>query len=137
MERICSCGRPVPPQTGPGKPRTKCEVCSPSRAKGAPPRPGRPAPVAALPERELPPGCAGLVAETRAALLAVGKLDSPAGALAILQAGMLEDGGHTASGVAALAKQLLATMALAVGDAPVAADRLDELAARRAGKTGT
>lgn len=73
-----------------------------------------------------------MLAETRAALERAGRLDSPEGALAVLQAGMLEDGGHTASGVAALSRQLLATMAAAVGDAPMAADGLDELARRRA-----
>jgi hypothetical protein len=82
------------------------------------------------------PGTAGLLAETRARLVDAGRLDSPEGALAILLAGMLEDGGHTAAGAAALAKQLLATMAAAVGDAPAQSDGLDELARRRADKAG-
>lgn len=132
MSRECRCGRPIPVQSGPGRPRTRCDVCSPpGRRHGA-------APLASLPAAvERPtPGTAGLLAETRARLVDAERLDSPEGALSILLAGMLEDGGHTASGVAALSKQLLATLQAAVGDAPAAADGLDELARRRADKAG-
>lgn len=35
MAATCACGRPVPPRNGPGRPRSKCEVCSPPRTKAA------------------------------------------------------------------------------------------------------
>jgi hypothetical protein len=35
MAGNCGCGRPIPPRVGPGKPRTKCELCSPSRSRRA------------------------------------------------------------------------------------------------------
>lgn len=107
--------------------------CRTRRARGVEPA-GR---VVALPAAASSTSPAGAnAAAVRERLSAAGRLGSPEGVAALTLAGLLDGGGHTAAGAAALAKQLLATVAAAVGDVPAAADRLDELAARRAGKTG-
>ena len=138
MERTCECGRVIPPQRGPGKPRKRCTTCAPPRGKAAD-RPA-PAPVvdltagkspALLDESDWPQ-----VVAVRSVLAAAGREHAPAGVLALRLAAMVDEGGHTASGAAALARQLLATMDTALAGAPKAADKLDEIAQRRARKVG-
>jgi hypothetical protein len=74
------------------------------------------------------------VTAVRTALDAAERTLSPAGALALGLAGLIDEGGHTAAGVAALSRELRATLAEALAGAQSAADRLDELAARRSRK---
>jgi len=64
------------------------------------------------------------------------RLETPEGAQVMLLAGLLAAGGHTASGVAALSRELRAALEEALRGAPKVADRLDEIAQRRARKAG-
>ena len=138
MERTCECGRAIPPQRGPGKPRKRCATCAPPRGKAADRQDAQG--LTAEPVRALaaPPDEADWpqVVAVRGVLAAAGREHAPAGVLALRLAAMVDEGGHTASGAAALARQLLATMDAALAGAPKAADRLDEIAQRRARKVG-
>jgi hypothetical protein len=64
-------------------------------------------------------------------LRSAGRDCTPEGVLTIQLAELLTAGGHTASGAAALARELRATLDSALKDATKKADALDELAQRR------
>ena len=114
----------MPVQTGRGRRRTKCESCSPSRAKATTPPPGRSAEAA-------PVGVKGLLAATRAELDVAGRAGSHAGQAALLLAERIEFGENTGSAVAQMVRQLHDTMSRALADAAVDVDPVDELRARR------
>ncbi|WP_327029720.1 hypothetical protein OG989_04140 [Micromonospora sp. NBC_01740] len=78
----------------------------------------------------------GLVAVVDRELAAAGRADTSKGAIALRLAETLADGGHTASGIAALAKELRATIDEALKGAKEAGDGLDELKARRERRRG-
>ena len=80
-----------------------------------------------------PPSVAATV---RAELSAVGRLDTTAGAAAMALAVRIDAQAETGAGVAALVKQLHATMTVATADVQVAVDPLDELRARREARRG-
>lgn len=95
--------------------------------RGSPAKP--PAPVAVPGSLPVHPG---LIAATEAQLDAAGQLDSPAGQAALVLAARIENGeAETGNAVAAMVRQLHATLAEALKDAPAAADPVDELRARR------
>jgi len=71
---------------------------------------------------------------TRRQLAEVGREHSPMGMTALVLAGKLDRGEDSGSGMAALARQLAATIQEATRDAKQAASPLDELRARRAAK---
>lgn len=73
----------------------------------------------------------GLVATVQETLVKASRLDTPEGAIALRLAETLDDAGHTASGIAALAKQLHASLDLALKGAEEVGDEVDELKARR------
>lgn len=74
----------------------------------------------------------GLVAAVRAQLEKVDRLDTPEGAIALTLAETMAAGGHAAQGVAALAKQLHASLEVATRGAETGpADVVDELKERR------
>jgi hypothetical protein len=75
-----------------------------------------------------------LVASVEAQLREAGRESSPRGALALVLAETLAAGGHTASGAAALARELQATLDAALAGAPRSGDALDEIGRRRAQK---
>jgi hypothetical protein len=129
MDRQCSkCGQTFTPKPGPGRPRLRCEKCRPSE----PPRDRQPtlsAPVA-LPVGNPAPR-ADLVTSVETELRSAGRDSSPEGVLTVHLAELLSAGGHTASGAAALARELRATLDSALKDATKKADALDELAQRR------
>lgn len=110
----CSCGRPLPKHR-----RKWCETCR-KRAQRAG------AAVAAI---DRPP--VSVVAATTATLVAVGKLESLDGAAALAIARKLDAGGDTGSAVAALVRELRATMAAACADGEHEEDPVDELSAWR------
>jgi hypothetical protein len=73
----------------------------------------------------------------RATLEDAGRLSTPLGQVALALARRLDaPGGDTGAGLAALAKQLAATLAAVTADARPADDLLDELRARRDRKLG-
>ncbi|WDZ87196.1 hypothetical protein [Micromonospora cathayae] len=74
---------------------------------------------------------AGLVAVVDQELANAGRVSTAKGAIALRLAETLADGGHTASGIAALAKELRATLDEALKGAEDAGDGIDELKARR------
>ena len=78
-------------------------------------------------------GVAGTVASVQAELEAAGRADTYLGSAALALAERI-DRSTAVMGFAALVKELRSTMAAALAGASVAADSLDELAARRAGK---
>ncbi|MEV1321968.1 hypothetical protein AB0J14_38470 [Micromonospora arborensis] len=78
----------------------------------------------------------GLVAVVESALVKAGRDDTPEGAIALRLAETLADGGHTASGIAALAKELRATVESALKGAETASDGVDELKQRRERRRG-
>jgi hypothetical protein len=67
----------------------------------------------------------------RAQLDKAERLDSPEGALVMHLAMLFESGEHTASGAAALSRELRAAMEIALSGAAKQGDLLDELSARR------
>jgi hypothetical protein len=78
-------------------------------------------------------GVAGTVASVQAELEAAGRADTYLGSAALALAERI-DRSTAVMGFAALVKELRSTMAAALAGAAVAADPLDELAARRDGK---
>lgn len=125
MPRTCAiCGGPLPPP-GRGRPRTKCLDCAPRRGASQAARDiaARPAPKAGT--------LAGAVVRE---LEAAGRLDTSAGLAAVVLAQRIAAGEDTGAGIAAMAKQLGATMADALRGVAVEGDPLDELRARRAAK---
>lgn len=75
-----------------------------------------------------------MVGATRRALVAVGRADTALGAMALELARRMEAPGESGSSMAALSKELRATMAAVVKDAPTGPDPVDELGARRDAK---
>jgi hypothetical protein len=124
MAASCAaCGGPLPPP-GRGRPRTKCLRCAPPRRSRAP----SPAPAA-----EPAHGSAGgIVGAVRRELGAAGRLDTSLGLAAVALAERIADGEDRGSALAALVKQLGATMADALRNAAVEGDEVDELRERRA-----
>lgn len=72
-----------------------------------------------------------VVAATRRTLVAADRLESPAGAAAMVIAAKLDRGGDTGSAVAALVRELRAAVAEATAGVKMAADPLDEIARKR------
>lgn len=136
MERLCvSCGAPLPAPKSSGRPRTKCESCSPARARDARRRaPHKLAEVAPLESSPTRPS--GLLGATRRQLEDAGRLDSIAGQAALVLAEQLVNGQHSGAGYAALVRELRATIAEALDGAAVANDPLDEIKLRRDLKLG-
>jgi hypothetical protein len=73
-----------------------------------------------------------LSAATRAELAAVGRVESPAGQQALMLAERLDAGQDTGSGIAALSRELRATMVVAMADAHRVESELDKLRRRDA-----
>ena len=131
-ERLCaSCGKVLPVPRSSGRPRTRCEECSPVRQhdvkRRAPHKLVDPVPVVVLPVDSVP----SLLDSTRAALVDADRLYSVAGQAALVLAEQLVSGAHSGAGFAALVKQLHATMDVALDGARRVADPVDELLARR------
>lgn len=76
----------------------------------------------------------GPLAATRRALDAIGKRETPAGEVALVLAGRLEDPDCPATAMAAMSKELRATLTELGRDAPAVNDPVDELRKRRAAR---
>lgn len=136
MRRTCAtpdCGAEIPPQKGSARPRKFCTECRPPRNRPNPRVVQLPAsPQAATPAVYEP--TSSVVAAYRRQLEDAERLDTPDGAHVMLLAQLFAAGNHTAAGAASLSRELRAAMEVALRGAPVKADKLDELAARRAAK---
>jgi hypothetical protein len=80
---------------------------------------------------ELPAVTGGVVSETTATLEGAGRLQTPLGQLAVLLASRIDSDGEHGSGLAALSKELRATMLEALDGVELRVDTLDELRVRR------
>lgn len=120
------CGAPLPLPSGRGRPRTRCELCAPSVKR-------TPVPVPTV------TASGGVTAAARAELQAAGTVDTTAGQAALRIAAAVDSGEEHGASLAALVKQLNATMVVAVGKSEPDADPIqqlrDELAARRDGRS--
>ncbi len=151
MASICDvpgCGRELPVQSGPGRPRKRCDTCKPGsparRLPGEPPptrltvvnlpRPtGEPAQPTATPT-EAPDN---LVESTLTRLRAARREGTPEGMAALLAARRLEHAiGDTASGMAALMKEFRATLSAALAGAVEEEDELDAIRKRHGREVG-
>lgn len=134
MERTCAdCGAVIPPQKGSARPRKYCEECRPPRNR---PNPRVIKLPTTAPEPAAPPAShePDLVGSYRRRLEVAERLGTPEGEHVLLLARLLATSEHTAAGAASLSRELRAAMEDALKDAPREADKLDELAARRAAK---
>ena len=77
------------------------------------------------------PIATGLADATRRELEAAGRVDTSLGQAALALAARIDQGSDTGSALAAVAKELRATMVQALDGADVEADLIDELRARR------
>lgn len=127
--RLCAlCGAAIAANTG--RPRKYCQGCAPSqRRKGSQPL----TPVAELPESHQ---SAKVCDSVRAQLAEVGRESTPLGVVALALAEQIDAGGHTATGYAALAKQLEATLASAMDGTKATKSGVDELRERRERRRG-
>lgn len=134
--RTCSgCGVALPAPSGSGRPRSKCETCSPPRRRDTRRRaPHKLAEVEALPA---PAAATGVYGATLTELESAGRAGTSAGQAALILADQLVNGSHSGAGYAALVKELRATLDAALEGAAVAADPLDELKRRRDQKIGS
>ena len=127
MARTCAdCGERLPaPVAGAGKPRRYCETCSPSRRRKPPVKPT----LVTVDSVPVEPG--RVYAHTLATLQSAERHETPLGAVALTLAEQIDAGGHAATGYAALAKQLEATLASALDGVKLTVSAVDELRARR------
>jgi hypothetical protein len=125
MRATCSrCKKPFEQKPGPGRPRKQCEVC----------RAPRPTSVRSAPARPVAESPAGPVALTEAQLRTAGRLDTPKGAMVMHLTRELVAGGHTASGLAALAGRIESLLDSALAGTAGVNDPMDEFTQRRLGK---
>lgn len=127
MQRACdSCGEEYEARRPSSRfCSTRCRVRA---QRGAVQRP--PEPIA-----EPRQATSGVTGATWAALEAAGRVDTPLGQAAMVLAARVDAGVDTGSGLASLARELRATLDAATRGAQAAVDPLDELRARRDGKS--
>ena len=126
--RLCSeCGGPLPPPTQ-GRPRTKCETCSPPRLRDVKRR--APHKLGPLPDAPSAP-VAGVYDAVLAELTDADRVQTVAGQRALFLAARMESNIDSGASMAALDRQLGAAVAEAVKNAKRASDPLDEIRRRR------
>lgn len=124
---VCGCGAAIE-QPSTGRRRVKCATCSPPD-----PRDRKVKALAAVPAAS-PSGPGLIEVATLAELEAAGRAASSAGVEALHLARLLDAGGYTAQGAAALAKARREALAVALAHAKPAEDALTELQRRREAK---
>lgn len=132
MSGCATCGEPLPPRKGAGRPRVHCEACRPSKRTRK-----RIAEVRAVTSTQSAPAVsnsAGVYAATLSELNAAGRADTAKGRACLLLAERLDERADTAAGAAAAVKQLRESLDDALAGATVAADPVDELRRRREAK---
>lgn len=124
-KKCADCGAPFTPK--PGNIRKYCHACSPpQRPRNKPPVKPTLVTVDSVP---VEPG--RIYAHTLATLQSAERHETPLGAVALTLAEQIDAGGHAATGYAALAKQLEATLASALDGVKLTVSAVDELRARR------
>ena len=117
----CSkCGGPLP-RKGAGRPRKRCETCAPPRRK---------AQITVI----VPDSGGSVYTATRDELSAAGREATPLGQAALVLAARIDANQDAGAAIAAMTKQLGATLCEATAGANVVASPVDELRARRAAK---
>lgn len=122
------CGGVIAPQSGPR--RKYCVSCSPPKRR--PNAQPKIAPVEQLPRPER----SAVYDATLGQLQAVDRESTPLGTAALTLAEQVDAGGHTATGLAALVKQLEATLRSALEGTKVSKSAVDELRERRERRRG-
>lgn len=87
-----------------------------------------------MPKAKPAPRGVSVTRSTRESLVAAGRVDTPLGQASLALAALLDGGEGPASGLAAVAKELRATLEEATRNAPRVDDPVDELASRRASR---
>ena len=126
MADTCACGRKIEhPATG--RPRQRCEVCSPRKSRGK---------VVSIsaPEVKHERGQRTIADVVRENLERAGRADTADGIAAIYAAEMLAAGGGTMAAAAALLKELRSASAEALKGAQTEESVIDELRRRRANR---
>jgi len=126
--RNCTgCGSKLSPPKGAGRPRTKCESCSPPRKRDIARRAPHKLALAELPA-PLDQESETLESSTRAALTGAKLADDPAGIAALVLARRIDSGSlDTGAGLAALVREHRAALSDAMSRATVEADPLERL----------
>jgi hypothetical protein len=120
--RLClTCGEKIAVQST-GQPRKHCAKCRPPR--------NRPRPV----QETIPAPPESLAAQIRADLESAGVVGTPAGLLAVSLATVVDEGGHTASGLAALSREIRQAVGDAKSSATTSATKISELREKRAAR---
>ena len=122
-KNCADCGAPFTPK--PGNIRKYCHDCSPPQRPRNKPKPT----LVTVDSAPVEPG--RVHARTLAALQSAERDETPLGAVALTLAEQIDAGGHAATGYAALAKQLEATLASALDGVKLTVTAVDELRARR------
>lgn len=131
MVRRCACGAEIALPKGRGRPRSKCEACSPPRSKVTS-TPGVVTPFVprAVPSTPVAPA-GGLEASVRATLEQADRIDTPDGAAALYAARMLDQDDHSGTSAATLLREMRSAVAAATKGAATGDDFVDELRERR------
>lgn len=119
--KICRCGKPIPPQTGPGMPRKHCPECSPSRKRDR----NRLKVVTSAGAAPEAPRVGPMFASTLLELRAAGREGTPEGLAALKLAEIIDFGGGTAAGCAAAVRQFIVTKDRALAGAEGGADVIE------------
>lgn len=127
MRKCSKCGADLPLQTGRGRRRKMCEMCAPPRRRQAPA------------QTTAPTASGGSLTEAvRAELDAAGLLGTAGGFQALALAQRIDADQEPGAALAALNKELRAQMnALGAAETEPVADPVDELKARRAGRSAS
>jgi len=120
--KCADCGAPIQ-QKPMGGPRKYCEDCRPSAPK--------PTASPQLVAVNAAPVAGQVYDRTLEVLRQAEREATPLGAVALTLAEQMDSGGHAATGYAALAKQLEATLASAMAGVKLTVSAVDELRARR------
>jgi len=129
--RTPGCGEPIPPTTR-GRPRQKCERCAPRKLRVADPETGQVSymrPTSAA-EFGVKPEPTTVLAATRAALEAAGRMSHWAGQAALLVAARIDATQVEGSPLASMIKAHRDSMKAALGEAAESGDELDAVFSR-------
>ena len=132
MSGCATCGEPLPPRKGEGRPRVHCEACRPSKRTRKQIAEVRA--VASTQSAPAAPDSSGVYGATLSELNAAGRADTAKGRACLLLAERLDERVDTAAGAAAAVKQLRESLDDALAGATVVADPVDELRRRREAK---